>query len=96
MIEEESVGSAMTRVRGDVVRLSLLATLLAVLGSTDRGKRASEVTCTLSGDDEAILVVIATADRRTALPESIAEVVRSAGVRWTEGEQDLSLAFLRA
>jgi len=96
MIEEESVGSAMTRVRGDVVRLSLLAPLLDVLGSTDRGKRASEVTCTLSGDDDAIQVVIATSDRRTALPESIAEVVRSAGVRWTEGEQDLSLAFLRA
>jgi signal transduction histidine kinase len=96
MIEEESVGSAMTRVRADVVRLSLLATLLDVLGSADRGKRASEVTCTLSGDDAAIQVVIATSGRRTALPDGIAEVVRSAGVRWTEGEQDLSLAFPRA
>jgi signal transduction histidine kinase len=96
MVEDESVGSAMTRVRGDVVRLALLATLLDVVGGSDRGKRASEVTCTLSGDDDAILVVIATPDRRTSLPESIAEVARSAGIRWTEGQQDLSLAFPRA
>jgi signal transduction histidine kinase len=96
MIDEELVGSAMTRVRGDVVRLTLLATLLDIIVGTDRGKRASEVICTISGSDDAIQVVIATVDRRTALPESIAEVARSAGVRWTEGEQDLSLAFPRA
>jgi signal transduction histidine kinase len=96
MVEDGSVGSTMTRVRGDVVRLALLATLLDLVGSTERGKRASEVTCTLCGGDDAIQVVIATADRRTVLPEGIAEVVRSAGVRWTEGELDLSLAFPRA
>lgn len=96
MVDDGSVGSTMTRVRGDVVRLALLATLLDVVGGTERGKRASEVTCTLGGDDDAIQVVIATADRRTMLPEGITEVVRSAGVRWTAGEQDLSLAFPRA
>ncbi|MEO5813975.1 MAG: hypothetical protein ABIT20_01720 [Gemmatimonadaceae bacterium] len=96
MIDTGSVGSATTRVRGDVVRLALLAPLLDVVVGSDRAKRASEVTCTLSGDDDAIQVVIATADRRTMLSENIAEVARSAGVRWTEGEQDLSLAFPRA
>ncbi len=96
MVDDGSAGSTMTRVRGDVVRLALLATLLDVVGGTERGKRASEVTCTLGGDDDAIQVVIATADRRTMLPEGITEVVRSAGVRWTEGEQGLSLAFPRA
>jgi signal transduction histidine kinase len=96
MIDDGSVGSTMTRVRSDVVRLVLLATLLDVVVGSDRAKRASEVACTLSGDDDAIRVVIATADRRPMLPEGIAEVVRSAGVRWTEGQQDLSLAFPRA
>lgn len=96
MVDDGSVGSSTTRVRGDVVRLALLATLLDVVVSTDRTKRASEVTCTLGGDEDAIQVVIATSGRRTMLPESIAEVARSAGVRWTEGQQDLSLAFPRA
>ncbi|MDB4888610.1 MAG: hypothetical protein JWL61_465 [Gemmatimonadetes bacterium] len=96
IVDDGSVGATMTRVRGDVVRLALLATLLDIVGGTERGKQASEVTCALSGDDDAIQVMIATTDRRTMLPEGIAEVVRSAGVRWTEGEQDLSLAFPRA
>lgn len=96
MIDDGSVGSAMTSVRGDVVRLALLATLLDVVGGTDRAKRASEVTCTIRGDDDAIQVVIATVDRRTVMPDAIAEVTRSAGVRWTEGARDLSLAFQRA
>jgi hypothetical protein len=85
----------MTRVRGDIVRLVLLATLLDVVVG-DRTKPASAVRCTLSGDDDAIHVVIARDDRRAVLPDGIADVARSAGVRWTEGERDLSLAFPRA
>jgi signal transduction histidine kinase len=96
MVDDGSAGATMTRVRGDVVRLALLATLLDVVGETERGKRASEVTCTLAGDTEAIHVLIASGDRRTAVPENITELTRSAGVRWTEGEHDLSLAFPRA
>jgi signal transduction histidine kinase len=95
VLDEGSVGSAMTRVRGDVVRLVLLATLLDVVVG-DRSKPASEVRCTLSGDDDAIHVVIAIDGRRAALPDGIVDVARSAGVRWTEGERDLSLAFPRA
>ncbi len=96
MIDLGTVGSGVTRVRGDVVRLALLATLLDLVAGTDRMQRASEVTCTLGGDDDAILVGIGAVDRRTMLPDGIAEIARSAGVRWTEGPQDLSLAFPRA
>jgi hypothetical protein len=96
MVDDGSAGATMTRVRGDVVRLALLATLLDVVSGAERGKQASDVTCALGGDEEAIHVVITTADRRTILPEGITEIIRSAGVRWTEGEQDLSLAFPRA
>jgi signal transduction histidine kinase len=96
MIDDASVGSTMTRVRSDVVRLALLAPLLDVIAGSDNVNRASEVTCVLSGDDDAVLVVIAAADRRATMPESVADVARSAGIRWTEGEPDLSLSFPRA
>ncbi|MEO8337407.1 MAG: hypothetical protein ABI664_20690 [bacterium] len=96
IIDEGSADSAITSVRGDVVRLTLLATLLDMVVGTDRANRASDVTCSLGGDVENIHVVIATTDRRAVLPDSIADVIRSAGVRWTAGQQDLSLAFPRA
>lgn len=93
--DDGSVGPTLTRVRGDVVRLVLMAPLLEIVTGTDREQRASEVRCMLTGDDESLQVVIAAADRRSTMPESIADVARSAGVRWTEGAQDLSLTFPR-
>ena len=96
MVDDGSVGATVTRARGDVVRLALLASLLDVVSGTQRGQQASEVTCTLGGDGDAIHVVIKSADRRTTFPEGIADVVRTAGIRWTEGPLDLSLAFPRA
>lgn len=87
--------AALTRVRGDVVRLALMAPLLELVTGADRLRRASEVSCMLGGDDEVVQVVLAAADRRTSMPDGIADAARSAGVRWTEGEQDLSLAFPR-
>jgi hypothetical protein len=96
MIDESSVGSTMTRVRSNVVGLALLAPLLDVIAGSDKANRASEVTCRLAGDDGAVLVVIAATDRHATMPEGVADVVRAAGVRWTEGELDLSLAFPRA
>ena len=87
--------AALTRVGEDVVRLVLTAPLLDLVSSTDRSRPASNVVCTIGGDDDVVQVVIAAADRRTSMPDGIADVARSAGVRWTEGEQDLSLAFPR-
>jgi hypothetical protein len=91
------IGTTTTRVRGDVVRLALTAPLLALVAGTDRTHRASSVLCTLGGNEASILVTIGAAggERRPSMPEAIAEVVRAAGVRWTEGAQDLSLAFPR-
>jgi signal transduction histidine kinase len=89
-------GSTSTRVKGDAVRLALAAPLLDAVAGTDRYNRASVVVATLGGDDGAVLVNIAAAGRRVAMPEALADVLRTAGVRWTEGEQDLSLAFPRA
>ncbi|MEP6732189.1 MAG: histidine kinase dimerization/phospho-acceptor domain-containing protein [bacterium] len=96
MFDDGAAGSTFTRVPGDVVRLVLLAPLLDVVAGSDRANRASEVACTLSGDDDAVHVKIAAADRRVPASENIADVARAAGVRWTEGKQDLSLAFPRA
>jgi len=47
------------------------------------------------------VITIRAASRRVAMPDAVADVVRAAGVRWTEGEQgrggqELSLVFPRA
>jgi signal transduction histidine kinase len=92
----EVTGSALTRVHGDVVRLAITAPLLEIVAGADRWQRATEVTCTIGSDDDTICVVITAPDRRAVMPKSVADAVRGAGVRWTEGERDLSLAFPRA
>lgn len=95
MVDMNTTGSTLTRVRTDVVRLTLLAPLLDLVTGAPNASRASEVTCTLTSDDDVVRVVVAAADRRASMPEGVADVARSAGVRWTDGEQDLSLAFPR-
>jgi signal transduction histidine kinase len=89
------MGSTHTGVHGDLVRLALLAPLLDVVTGTDRSHPLSEVTCTLAGSDDAIHVVIAADGRRATVPDGVADLLRGAGVRWTERD-DLSLAFPRA
>jgi hypothetical protein len=106
VVEIGDVESAVTRVRGDAVRLALAAPLLDLVSGSDRTNRAPPVRCTVSEAEEAIVVTIGAAGRRAAMPETVAEAVRAAGVRWTDGEQgdaggeaatnDLSLAFPRA
>jgi signal transduction histidine kinase len=93
---DDLTGSALTRVHGDAVRLAITAPLLEIVAGADRLHRATEVTCTIGSDDDVIRVVIAATDRRAVMPDSIAETLRGAGVRWTEGERELSLAFPRA
>jgi len=91
---------SVTRVRGEVVRLALIAPLLEAVHGLDRANRASAVRCEIGGDDTRVLVSIAAAGRRVAMPEAVADCVRAGGVSWTErstaGSHDLSLAFPRA
>ncbi len=96
VLDEGSVGSAMTRAprRRRAARASRNVAGRRGGRSCKAGVRSA--LRTLSGDDEAIHVVIAIDGRRAALPDGITDVARSAGVRWSEGEQDLSLAFPRA
>jgi hypothetical protein len=88
--------STVTRVRGDVVRLALMAPLLDAVAGVDRSTRATVVRCTLGGDAGHVLVTIGAEGRRTTMPEAVADVLRAGGVGWTEHPQDLSLAFPRA
>jgi hypothetical protein len=94
--EEGLGGSTVTRVRGDVVRLALIAPLLDAVAGTDRSARASVVQCTLGGDAGHVRVTIGASGRRTVMPAAVANCVRAGGVSWTEDSQDLSLAFPRA
>ena len=88
--------STVTRVRGDVVRLALIAPLLDAVVGVDRGNRASAVQCIIGGDAAHVLVTIGAPGRRSSMPEPVAAVVRAGGVSWTEGPHHLSLAFPRA
>ena len=95
LVDEGLVDAAHTSVQGDVVRLALMAPLLDLVTGTTRGRRPSAVTCTITGTDAAVQVVIAAEGRRATMPDRLAHTLRGAGVRWTEGD-DLSLAFPRA
>ena len=95
MVGGDLVGSAQSSVHGDVVRLALMAPLLDVVAGSGRTSRLSEVTCTLAGTEGMVEVMIATAGRRAAMPDRVADILRSVGVGCTEGEA-LSLAFPRA
>jgi len=104
VVERGDAESTVTRVRGDAVRLALAAPLLDLVTGTGRSDRATTVRCTVREADDATVVRIGAEGRRAAMPETVADAVRAAGVRWTEGEQgdagagpnDLSLAFPRA
>lgn len=101
IVEPDDVESAVTRVRGDAVRLALAAPLLAVAAGADRSNRATPVRCTVTQAGETIVVTMRAAGRRATMPDAVAQAVRAAGVRWNEGEVgvgggDLSLAFPRA
>jgi signal transduction histidine kinase len=89
------LGSTTTRVRGEIVRLAIAVPLLEAVAGTDRNTRATAVLCTIGGDEANVLVTIGAEGRRMRMPDGVAEVARAAGVRWTDGPQDLSLAFPR-
>jgi hypothetical protein len=100
-VRDDGVESPLTRVRGDAVRLAIAAPLLDAVTGSDRMHPASAVVCTITELEEEVVVSIHAATRRVAMPDAVAEVLRAAGVRWTEGQQgktgqDLSLVFPRA
>lgn len=104
LVELGDVETTVTRVPGDAVRLALAAPLLELATGAGGSGRATPVRCRVKETEQAIVVTIGAAGRRAVMPEALADVVRAAGVRWTEGEQDdtgagpndLSLAFPRA
>jgi signal transduction histidine kinase len=90
----ETMDGTMTRLSGDIVRLTIGATLLEAAG-TDRNNRAATVVCTVGGNATHVLVTVEADGRPVKLPESIGDAVRATGVQWTEGPQHLSIAFPR-
>jgi hypothetical protein len=93
-VRDGRIDDARTRVPGDAVRLALAMPLLdAVVGR--KGETREAVVCELEGDADAVVVRLL-ADRPIAMPADAADVLRAAGVRWTESANDLSLIFPRA
>ncbi len=87
---------AVTTLPGEVVRLALAAPMLeAVSGDGE----STEVRCALRLAPTEIRVRMAIRGGRIGMPIAVADVLRDAGVRWTDEEQEagvLSLAFPRA
>ena len=96
VVEDEQVRSTLTSVRGDALRLALTAPLLEIVTGSDRTRRATEVQCTVSGDEAMIHVIIAAAGRNVGMPVGVGDVAHAAGVRWAQDAQKLTLAFPRA
>jgi hypothetical protein len=92
--------SATTSVRGDVVRLALMAPMLVMVAGTDSSHRLSPVRCTLNSGAATVTVEMVAEGRRARMPDAVAGVLREAGVRWENGKDgettDFSLAFPRA
>lgn len=91
-----SAEDAVTGLPGEVVRLALAAPMLAAVSGD--GKSAT-VRCVLRLAPTEIRVRIGSEGGRVGMPTTVADVLRDAGVRWTDEEQDqgvLSLAFPRA
>ena len=95
LVEDAGLGSSVSPVSSDVVRLTLLAHLLDLVVSPARGTALSEVTCVLSSGDDGVQVRFSAPGRRASTTEALAEIMRSAGIRWTEGNE-LSLTYPRA
>ena len=74
------------------MRLTLLAHLLDLVVSPARGTALSEVTCSLSSSDDGVHVRFAAPGRRASATDALAEIMRGAGIRWTEGNE-LSLTY---
>ena len=93
-VRETFVGDARTTVTGDAVRLALVAPLLeAVIGR--KGEAREAVICELAGETDSVAVRLLS-DRPVVMPSDAAEVLRAAGVRWTESPNELSIVFPRA
>jgi signal transduction histidine kinase len=96
-VEELPADDAVTRLPGAVVRLALAAPLLDAVHGGANG--SSPVRCALRLLPQEVVVRLTAEGRTLVMPAEVAQVVKDAGVRWSEGEQErgvLSLAFPRA
>lgn len=94
LTEDAGLGSTYSPLPADVVRLTLLAHLLELVVSPARGTRLSEVKCTLSSSEAGVHVRLAADGRTIVTTDALADVMRGAGVRWTDGNE-LSLTYPR-
>lgn len=95
LVVDAGLGSTVSPVSSDVVRLTLLAHLLDLVVSPARGTVLSEVTCVLSSQDDGVYVRFVAPGRTVSTTETLAEIMRGAGIRWTEGNE-LSLTYPRS
>jgi signal transduction histidine kinase len=94
--DDNLLGEAATRVHGAAVRLALLAPLLEATAASDRTQKMSDVVCTLGRDADGTTVMLSADGRHVVIPDSAAESLRAAGVRWTDDGSTLTLSFPHA
>jgi len=95
-VDSDRAEDAITRLSGEVVRLALAAPMFEAVSA---GGDAATVHCTLRVEPTEVQVRMAANAGRVLMPTDVADVLRDAGIRWTNEENDssvLSLAFPRA
>jgi len=95
VVEDLPADDATTRLPGEIVRLALAAPLLeAVQAGT---QPPLPVRCALLLAPDEVVVSMAVDGRSVEMPAAVADVVRDAGIRWTNGADNgaFSLAFPR-
>lgn len=97
VVDDLPADDATTRLPGEIVRLALAAPLLEAVQGDPR--LTAPVRCALLIAPHEVVVSMASNGRQLTMPATVADVVRDAGIRWTNGAKDngaLSLAFPRA
>lgn len=96
-LEEPLDGDMMTtRMPGSLVRLALMSPLLDAVSAPGHLDTQQLVICSLHATADLVSVRIDSPRRHPVVPARVAGALRAEGIRWTETEHDLSLAFPRS
>lgn len=95
LVDKSGQPATTTRVDATTVRLAIAAPLLGLVTAPARGERPADISCRIETSDGAIMLAIVARGQRALMPEQVGEIIRGAGIRVTEQQDELTLTFPR-